>query len=68
MKQLDALMKQYHEERQTLGNTAWAAYNAMTHWASHPDASKPYNVERTRSNAVAKALRSNTWNTKVLCL
>ena len=31
MKQLDALMKQYHEERQTLGNTAWAAYNAMTH-------------------------------------
>lgn len=68
MKQLDGLMKQYDVERQTLGNTAWAAYNTMTHWASHPDASKPYNVERTRSNAVAKALRSDLWNNKVLCL
>ena len=37
MKQLDGLMRQYDVERQTLGNTAWAAYNTMTHWASHPD-------------------------------
>lgn len=66
LKQLEVLMKQFNRETEQLGCTAWAAYNAMTHWASHPDASKPYNVERTRANAVAKALRSPLWNNTVL--
>lgn len=60
-RQSDLLYRQYMIESKNLGRNAWALYNTMTHWASHPDTAKPYNSERDRSNKVAAALRSDAW-------
>ena len=32
---LDYLLYQYREETEELGETLWAGYNALTHWATH---------------------------------
>lgn len=60
-KQSDVLYSQWLTESTLLGRNAWALYNTMTHWSSHPDTAKPYNAERDRSNKVATALRSEAW-------
>ena len=60
-KQADILYRQWISETIRLGRNAWALYNTMTHWSSHPDTAKPYNAERDRSNKVAAALRSEAW-------
>jgi len=60
-RQSDRLYQQWLNESHNLGQNAWALYNTMTHWASHPDTSKPYNSERERSNKVASAMRSDAW-------
>ena len=60
-RQSDRLYQQWLNESSNLGRNAWALYNTMTHWASHPDTNKPYNSERDRSNKVAAAMRSNAW-------
>ena len=34
------MWNQFRVERESLGQTEWAAFNAMTHWATHASASK----------------------------
>ena len=60
-KQMEVLVRKWDDEKQFLGSNLWAAYNTATWWASHPDAAKPQNVERQRSNQVAAMLRSSAW-------
>lgn len=36
-KLLDYMTHRFTEEQRELGSTLWAAYNAMTHWATHTD-------------------------------
>ena len=63
-RQLDNLMSIHSKQISHLGLNAWAAYNTMTEWATHTqDCAVPENAQRQRSDAVAKAMRSDTWRT-----
>ena len=63
-KQLTRLMSNYHQERNILGNNKWAAYNAATDWASHPEnVPNPHRVVVRRQDAVQKMLNSKAWET-----
>jgi hypothetical protein len=40
-KKLATLLDLYSKETRELGETMWAAFNALTHWSTHlPDANK----------------------------
>lgn len=65
---LDYLLYQYRDEREELGETVWAAYNALTHWATHtmdtPRAKKTqrsHDVQRQRGDAVRDVITSELW-------
>ena len=63
-KQLDNLLSIHGEQVNYLGHTAWAAYNTMTQWATHTgDCAVPENAQRQRSDQIAKAMRSDDWQT-----
>ena len=34
---LNYLLQLYQDDVRELGNTAWTAYNALTHWSTHTD-------------------------------
>lgn len=48
------LMHQFEAEKQELGGTMWAAYNALTHWATHT------NVTWTGADGVERQTGKNT--------
>jgi len=48
------LMHQFNAEKQELGSTMWAAYNALTHWATHT------NVTWTGADGVERQTGKNT--------
>jgi len=65
---LDYLLYQYREEAGELGETLWAGYNALTHWATHtletPRAKKTqksHDVTRQRNDRVRDVLASDGW-------
>jgi hypothetical protein len=61
-KQLTRLTSNYHQERNVLGNNKWAAYNAATDWATHPEnVPNPHRVVVRRQDAVQKMLNSKAW-------
>jgi len=61
-KQLTRLMGNYRQEVNVLGNNKWAAYNAATDWASHPEnVPNPHRVIVRRQDAVQKMLNSKAW-------
>jgi len=61
-KQLTKLMDNYRQETAVLGNNKWAAYNAATDWASHPEnVPNPHRVIIRRQDAVQKMLNSKAW-------
>lgn len=63
-RQLDNLLSIHSEQVNHLGHTAWAAYNTMTQWATHTqECAVPENAQRQRSDQIAKAMRSQTWET-----
>ena len=63
-KQLNNLISIHDEQVNHLGHTAWAAYNTMTQWATHTsDCAVPENAQRQRSDQIAKAMRSDDWQT-----
>ena len=46
---LNWMLERFKEEKQELGLTLWAGYNALTHWATHlPDATNNGRNERKR--------------------
>ena len=44
------LMHQFNAEKQELGSTMWAGYNALTHWATHTDET----IEKEIDNKLVK--------------
>ena len=65
---LDYLLYQYREEAGEMGETLWAGYNALTHWATHtletPRAKKTqksHDVTRQRNDRVRDVLASDGW-------
>ena len=61
-KQLTRLMDNYRQEVNVLGNNKWAAYNAATDWASHPEnVPNPHRVIVRRQDAVQKMLNNKAW-------
>jgi len=63
-KQLTRLMDNYRQEVNVLGNSKWAAYNAATDWASHPEnVPNPHRVIVRRQDAVQKMLNNKLWET-----
>ena len=65
----DNLINRFEKEATGLGYTMWALYNALTHYASHPDKTEDWgetrgrlhNVQYHREGQVAKALQHNMW-------
>ena len=59
------LLERFHEEKRELGQTMWAAYNALTHWATHlPDARSDGRAERKRfkrNNDVRQIIDGPSW-------
>ena len=46
-KKLATLLDLYGKETRELGQTMWAAFNALTHWSTHlPDANKGGRIEK----------------------
>ena len=71
-KLLDYLTYRFDEEKRELGSTLWAAYNSLTHWATHTDETwtrlNDDNTETTLSTSRAgsnKYLVQQTRNDKV---
>ena len=63
---IKALNEHWDRNSATLGSNAWAAYNAMTEWATHgATRGAAHMVERNRNQEVAKALRSSYWKNLV---
>jgi len=62
---LGTLLDLYGKETRELGETMWAAFNALTHWSTHlPDARKGGRAEKKRldkSLAVRNLVRSEAW-------
>jgi len=64
--QLENLMSRYESERNMLGNTKWAVYNAATNWATHTGVEdNPHRAEIRRESQLQKMLGSAKW--KELC-
>ena len=67
-KLLGWLIGQYKKEAQTLDNTVWAFYNALTNWATHPELydykedAKMHNLVEDNSNKVLLFLQSPQWD------
>lgn len=67
-KALETMMGLYHKERRTLGNTAWAVYNAATAWATHTDPKRggnPVSGQMRRDQEVSKMLNNYYWKDMV---
>jgi hypothetical protein len=71
-KLLDYLTYRFDEEKRELGSTLWAAYNSLTHWATHTDETwtrlNDDNTETTLSTSRAgsnKYLVQQTRNDKI---
>ena len=64
-KKLATLLDLYSKETRELGQTMWAAFNALTHWSTHlPDANKGGRDEKKRldkSIAVRDLVQSDAW-------
>jgi len=74
---MNYLIHRYREEYPELGRTKWAAYNALTHWSTHIDATyerddgkiiqtgrksaTQHNVRRFRANSVRAVIESPAW-------
>ena len=58
-------MERFAEEKRELGETMWAAYNALTHWATHlPDARDRGRAEKKRfdrNNQVRQIITGPDW-------
>ena len=71
------LMHQFSAEKQELGSTMWAGYNALTHWSTHTNVSwedekgiarqtgknsqTVHLVQRTRNDKVRDVITSPSW-------
>ena len=64
-RRLNWLLERFEEERRELGQTLWAGYNALTHWATHlPDAHDRGRAERkryTRNEQVRQIVDGPSW-------
>jgi hypothetical protein len=64
-RKLGTLLDLYGKETRELGQTMWAAFNALTHWSTHlPDAKKGGRDEKKRldkSLAVRNLVQSDAW-------
>jgi hypothetical protein len=61
-KQLASLASILDTEVYTLGRNKWAAYNAMTAWATHVgETASPAITTRNREEKIARAMRSSAW-------
>lgn len=64
-RRLNYLLERFAEERRELGETLWAGYNALTHWATHlPDAREKGRAEKKRfdrNNAVRQLIAGEAW-------
>ena len=64
-RKLATLLDLYSKETRELGETMWAAFNALTHWSTHlPNANKGGREERKRldnSIAVRDLIQSKAW-------
>ena len=76
-KRLNYLLHRFDEERDELGRTLWAAYNALTHWATHTDVTytlddgkerktstagaRQHEVERQREGMIRELTESDIW-------
>jgi hypothetical protein len=62
---LNWLLERFSEEQRELGETLWAGYNALTHWATHlPDARDRGRAERkryTRNDQVRAIVEGPQW-------
>jgi hypothetical protein len=74
---MNRLLYGFNEERQELGSTMWAAFNALTHWSTHTDKgwtdeagverqghrknAQKHNVQRQRMDMVRTVLGSPAW-------
>ena len=62
---LNWLLERFSEEQRELGETMWAGYNALTHWATHlPDARDRGRAERkryTRNDQVRAIVEGPQW-------
>tara|TARA_A100001015_G_scaffold15114_1_gene17710 strand:+ start:2375 stop:3394 length:1020 start_codon:yes stop_codon:yes gene_type:complete len=75
---MNRLLHGFQQERQELGNTMWAGYNALTDWSTHTDkgwtngagqefvgqkkTAQTHNVQRQRMDMVRNVLASPAWN------
>jgi len=78
-KRLNYLLYRFDEERNELGRTLWAAYNALTHWSTHTSetyvledgkerttstkGAKAHQVERQREAMIRELTESDLWAT-----
>ena len=78
---LNYLLQLYQDDVAELGNTAWTAYNALTHWSTHTnhqvttdegkslragnDKANHANVRRVRGEAVRQVIESAYWRETV---
>jgi hypothetical protein len=64
-RRLNYLLERFAEERRELGETMWAGYNALTHWATHlPDARDKGRAEKKRfdrNNQVRQIITGPDW-------
>jgi hypothetical protein len=65
-KRLNWLIERFREERPELGETMWAAYNALTHYATHLPMTQERNANREmtqtkRNNEVRAVIASPSW-------
>jgi hypothetical protein len=64
-RKLNYLLERFAEEKRELGQTMWAAYNALTHWATHlPDAQERGRAEKKRfdrNGAVRGIIEGPAW-------
>lgn len=76
-KLLNYLLHRFDEERDELGRTLWAGYNALTHWATHTDqtwigedgkerktstaGARGHEVERKREAMIRELTESDLW-------
>ena len=76
-KNLNYLLHRFNEERDELGRTLWAAYNALTHWSTHTNetyvledgkerttstkGARGHEVERRREAMIRELTESDLW-------
>ena len=65
---LDYLLYQYRDEAHELGETLWAGYNALTHWATHTletprakNTQKQHDTQRQRNDMVRQVIAGDAW-------